>query len=935
MDNISMRGDFNGNFKVIEGKKSSRIGCFSFIVVLLVILIGAIKDPAITYQWFLHDVRHPEVFTKRYQVESGLFFSAFVLTLALLWFNLLEAVKLSSGFVTNADSRGVAVVAALLNFFRESGRGATRVVAGILAIILAGGFGANWNNYLLASHAQTFGQKDPLFGLDLGFFMFKLPWYKDLANYAFGTLLFTVVLTVGVYVGLQALASLAKIELSKPKIRQHISVLVGATIIVMAIRLGLNCFEFGLVDGEQFTGAGYAAVRELAVQEFVVGLVALLGVVVIIGGWAGQPFKLLAYGGGLTLVVSIIGTGIYPAIMQRVSALNKIAAETPYAARAIKFTRLGFSLDDIKVKDFAVTDNPAPTDIAAAKTTFDNMRLWDPGILRSALDQTQGFRPYYSFNDVDVDRYMIGGRQQMVMVSSRDMLLSGLQPSAATWLNTKLYYTHGYGVAMVPVNTATAMGDPDYLIKDMPVTATTEIPVKRPQIYFSNFQGNGGDEYSLVHTKIEEFDYPSTDGDKTSRWEGDRGIPVGGLWERLIFSIAFGDGNLLFSGNITSETKLLMHKDVLDRAQLLYPFLDFDPDPYLVVLDGKFVWILDGYTSSDKMPYSEHQSFGGKAVNYIRNPVKAVVDAYTGDIDAYAIDPNEPILKCWREVFPTLIKDKSAMPKGLEAHLRYPESMFMMQSAALTQYHVTEPTTFLTNGDAWDLPLNRGSNGEKAPLAAYNVQMRLPDEPKEGFMLIMPFTPRQKQNMSGWLAAHCDPADYGKLILYKFTKGSLVPGPEQMETAFNQDAAVGLVNRNFNNDQNQVMVGNLLVIPIGSSMMYAEPLFFKSRTAGLQARPELKKVILAFNGRIVIGENYADALQKLIGTQSTAPTTTTAVPTKGAPAPKTITASEAALAKEALDLMDQADQALRGGDFAKYGEIQKKLKGRLQQIVGQ
>ncbi len=936
MDNISIRSDFNGR---ITGdiRKVSKFGCFFFILLVLFIVVGAVLNPAITYQWFVHDVRHPEVFTRRYQVESALFFTAFFLTFGVLWFNFLQAVKLSSGFVINADSRGVAAVAALLNFIRNSGRGASRVIAGVLAIVMAGGFGSNWNEYLLSSHSQGFGHVDPLFGIDLSFFIFKLPWYKAVADYAFSVMMFAVVLTLGIYVGMQALASLAKIELSRPKIRQHLSLLGGITILILAMRLGLGCLEFGLVDGDQFTGAGYAAVRQLAVQEAVAGLVALLGFGTMLGGWLGRPYKFLVYGGALTLILSILGTGIYPEIVQRVFVEpNKIAAEGPFADRAIKMTRLGFSLDKIQVKDFTVADAPTAADVTASRTTLDNMRLWDPGVLNNALEQTQGFKRYYTFHDVDVDRYMINGKQQMVMISPRDIMLGGLDPTASTWVNNKLYYTHGYGVAVVPVNTSSSMGDPDYLVKDIPVKAISDIPVTRPQIYFSNYRNESDNQYSLVHTKIEEFDYPSAEGDKKSEWEGDRGIPVGGMWDRLIFSAAFGDGNLLVSGNISGSTKLLMHRDILDRASLLFPFLEFDPDPYLVVLHGNLVWVLDGYTSSDKLPYSRHLEWHGHATNYVRNPVKATVDAYTGEVNAYAIDSSEPILKCWREVFPTLIKDASAMPKGLDSHLRYPEGMFMAQSIALTQYHVTDPTTFLTNGDAWDMPYNRGISGEKAPMAAYNVQMRLPDEPKDGFMLILPFTPRQKDNMSGWLAAHCDPTDYGKLVLYKFTKGSLVPGPAQMETKFNQDENISYVNRTFNNDQNQVLVGNLLVIPIGESVMYAEPLFFRSKTAGIQAPPELKKVILAFKDTIVVDDTYAGALQKLVGArQPAAPAPSLASVVKPAAAPpKSSAEGQNALAREALKLMGQSDDALRAGDFAKYGELQKKLKAKLQELVG-
>lgn len=942
MDHISIHSDFKTEFRP-DPRKVSKFTIIVASLIVLFIIVTGVLNPVITYQWFIHDVRHPEVFTRRYEVESALFFFSFIATFIVFWFNFLQAVKLGSAFVVNADSRGVAVVAGLLNFVRNGGRGASRIISAVVALMFAGGFGANWNEYLLSSHAQSFGMKDPLFGLDLGFFLFKLPWLRAVTGYAFGVALFTTIVTIGIYVGLQALASLAKIEFSRPKIRQHLSMLIGFTLLVLAARLWLNRYDLVLADGEQFTGAGYTAVRQLVIQQIVAGLVAALALVTIVGGWVGQPFKLLLGGGVATVLFSIIGTGIYPAVIQRIYVEpNKIAAESPYAERAITMTRFGFGLDKIRMRDFSVQDRPSDADLAASRSTLDNMRLWDPTVLQTAMEQTQGLKGFYRFHDVDVDRYVINGREQTVMISPRDIYLPGLGGNANSWLYTKLTYTHGYGAVMAPVNTSTPMGLPDYLVRDMPVTSIPEIKIDRPQIYFSKFSDSNqdaSDDYVLVHTNVEEFDYPSEDGDKHSRWEGDRGIPVSGLWDRIMFSAALGDGNLLVSSNIVGSTRLLMHRDIVDRASLLYPFLQFDSDPYLVALNGKLIWILDGYTASDKLPYSNHVAWRDGLVNYMRNPVKVTVDAYTGDVDAYAIDPNEPILKCWREVFPKLIKDASQMPAGLDAHLRYPEDMFTIQAYQLTQFHVTDPTTFLTNGDAWDMPFNRGTSGDKEPLRAYNVEIRLPDEPKDGFMLILPFTPRQKDNMSGWLAAHCDPGEYGKLVLYRFTKGSLVPGPAQMETFFNQDESVSYINRTFNNNQNKVLVGNLLVIPIGQSVMYAEPLFFQSTTTGIQAPPELKKVILAFNGKIVVGDSYSEALQKLIGSQpaksAMAPPASANASTAPAAAVRAPSADEAALAKEVLGQMDQADQALRSGDFAKYGELQKKIKARLQQITAE
>ncbi|MBI3722156.1 MAG: UPF0182 family protein, partial [Fimbriimonas ginsengisoli] len=422
---------------------------------------------------------------------------------------------------------------------------------------------------------------------------------------------------------------------------------------------------------------------------------------------------------------------------------------------------------------------------------------------------------------------------------------------------------------------------PTFMTRDIPVRTIPELAIDRPQIYFSDFRGLRGepeDEYALVDTDVKEFDYPTEEGSNTHRWAGLGGIPVGTPWLRLLYSAALKDGNLLISGNITSRSRLLMHRGVLDRAQLLYPFLKFDPDPYIVILGGKLVWVLDGYTMTDMIPYS-HIEEGAERLNYARNPAKVTIDAYTGEPHAYAIQPDEPILAAYRSIYPGLVSDASELPAGLEAHFRYPEQLLMLQARQLTQYHVTDPGAFLANNDAWDLPLNRGMSGNMEPLEAYYVQMRLPDEPREGFMLILPFTPRQRNNMNGWLAAHCDPGDYGKLVLYRFTKGTNVPGPAQMESNFSQNAEIANINRQLTNDQSQIIVGNLLVVPIGQSVMYVEPMFLASRTVGIAPIPQLKKVILALKDKVVVGESYAEALAKLF------PAATAPAPQQAPPQP--------------------------------------------------
>lgn len=921
-------------------KKAARFGCGFVGLSVIVIFFLAALGPYTNYLWFLHDARHPEVVTTAYGTRGQLFAFAFFPAWALLHFSLRRALSLSMVYMQTAASFSQAVVTAIVRWVQTSGYDAVRYVAPALAFFSAMGISGEWSTMLLARHAQPFGVVDPIFHRDLSFFVFTLPWYRALVNFSVGLFVLTTLVTLGIYVGLQALAIVAKIELNRPQVRVHLGLLLGGTLILLGMQTWLKCYEYGTIDGTQFVGAGYTASMQLVVQQVLAGLLVLAGIGAIVGARTGRPYQLVAWGVGSCVAVFLIGLVAFPAILQRLYVEpNKLSVEGPYAARAIKMTRFAYGLDKIEDRDFDVQTAPSAADVAASQTTLDNMRLWDPEVLRQALDGLQGIKPYYTFNDVDIDRYVVGGKPRMVMLAPRDTTLAGLADSSRTWVNERLQYTHGIGVTISPVNETSSNGWPQFFAHDLPQLTTPDFKIDEPRLYFSDFRGPNNEpdeEYVLVDTKVDEFDYPAGETPKTTRWTGGRGIPVGGPMAKLAFSIVLGDGNLLVTPNVTSKSRLLRHRNIRERASLVLPFLKFDRDPYIVVLDGKLIWLMDAYTVSDSIPYAARAAGPGGTVNYIRNSVKVTVDAYTGEVNAYAIDPNEPILKAYREIYPTLIKDVSALPKGLREHFRYPEDLMDLQTYQLQVYHVSDPTIFLNNGDAWQLPLERGLSGSMDLMPPYYVMMKLPDEPTEGFMLILPFTPNQKGTLSGWMAAHCDPANYGKLVLYRYPQGSPLNGAAMEESTFNQDPAVSYINRQFSNDQSQIIVGNLLVVPIGKSVMYVEPLFLKSKTAGLQAAPELKKVLLGINGKIVVGDTYTEALDKLFGKNAAVPS-----PTTGAAPPSNSTATGAsklttapAAVKEALGLLDQADAALRAGDFAKYGELQKQARAKLRALSG-
>ncbi|MEZ0327522.1 MAG: UPF0182 family protein [Fimbriimonas sp.] len=903
-----------------------RVGSVLLGLVLIGSFLLSALIPYTDYLWFVHDVRYPAVFTTAYAARGTLFLTAFLISWAVLYFNLRQALNLTLIYLSAPESVGQAVISQTMKWVQDRGRTVLKYAAPFLAFVAAAGFANEWLTLLVARNAQSFGVNDPLFGLDLGFYVFTLPWYRALANYAFVLLVITAVATIGLYVGLQALALLARIELSQPRFRLHVSLLIGATLLALSLQTWLKSYEYTVADSAQFTGAGYVEVQEMIIQRGLALFIGLVALATILLPRRGKPYSIPMAGGIAAAVLWALGMLAYPTFVRRfVVDPDRLNKEGPFAERAIKMTRFAYGLDKIEVKDTQVQRRPTVEAVKASEATLGNMRLWDPEVLRTALESLQGMRPYYEFQDVDIDRYMIDGKQTPVMVSSRDILLDGLEPTARNWTNLRLRYTHGYGVTVSRVDRATNDGRPEFMVDGIPIQNRGAIRVEQPRIYFSDWRDGANQpesEYALVNTGEAELDYETATGATTHKWEGDRGVPVSGFLTRLAFSTVLRDGNLLVSPNVRAGAKLLMRRGVLERVGKVFPFLQFDSDPYLVVLGKKLVWVLDGYSTTGSIPYSA-RLFG---VNYIRNSVKATVDAYTGEVRGFAIEPEEPLLKAYRAIYPGLVRDLSEAPAGLKEHFRYPEDLLRMQAVQLQAYHVTNATTFLSNSDAWKIGTELDIHGQRAVLRPFYVQMQLPDQAKAGFMQILPFTPNRKPNMSGWLAAHCDPDSYGKLSMYRFV-GNTPDGPELMESNFNSTPEISEINRQFNNEQSSVLPGNLLVIPIGQSVMYVEPLFLQSVSQGIQAAPRLSWVVLAFSDRIVVGTSYEDALRRLLATSPTAPVV------RPPTAPNQPTPTEGPTPRKALELLEQADAAMRKGDWAKYGELQKQLRKVLEELV--
>ncbi|MFC1979906.1 UPF0182 family protein, partial [Chloroflexota bacterium] len=590
----------------------------------------------------------------------------------------------------------------------------------------------------------------------------------------------------------------------------------------------------------------------------------------------------------------------------------------------IQFTREAFALDRIEEQPFPAEESPSLQDIEQNEGTINNIRLWDPRPLKDTYNQRQSLRLYYDFNDVDVDRYIIDGEYRQVMLSARELSAEKLAGEAQTWVNRKLQFTHGYGLALSPVNEVSTQGLPTLLVKDIPPVG--KFNIERPQIYF----GEKTDEYVILNTKTEEFDFPMGDDNVYGYYEGKGGVNIGTFIRRLAYAWQLSDLNILISGELAPDSKVLYYRNIRERVSHLAPFLKLDSDPYLVVMDGRLFWIQDAYTTSDRYPYSE--PLGGN-LNYIRNSVKAVIDAYNGSVTFYVTDPEDALIQTYQSIFPELFVPAEQMPEFLRAHWRYPESMFNIQATVYQTYHMRDARVFYNKEDLWAIP-KEVYFGSEQPMEPYYIIMRLPDEEKEEFLLMQPFTPLSKKVTIGWLAARSDEENYGKLLAYLFPKERTVYGPSQIENRIGQDTVITEQLALWGRGGSRVIRGNLLLIPLGKSVLFVEPVFLEAETGGL---PELKRVIVVAGDKIAMEPTLEESLMAIFGTEAPPPALPPEPPVVKPPAPpapeEPVVADIASLIEEAQLHYDRAQQYLQEGDWAGYGSELEALKVVLNQLA--
>ena len=791
----------------------------------------------------------------------------------------------------------------------------------LIGFMMGGGASAFWKEYLMFQHGVPFDgyPADPVFGKNIGFYVFSLPFYNFLYGWTMTSLVFITIFTAVLHLfngGISLTNTGFEFSLF---CRAHLSILLGLMVALYGLSYQLSAYELLFSQIGKFYGAGYSAVNAKLVAFRVAEFISFIAAGLLFFNVFKRSFKLpVIVMVTLIPIYFILGT-VYPALQQKFIVVpNELDKEKPFIQNNIDFTRFAYGLDKVKEIPFENKRNLSYNDLKKNRETLDSVRLWDWRPLKQTYKQLQELKRYYYFNDVDVDRYIIDGKKIAVNLSARELSTDGLPGNTQTWQNKHLIYTHGYGAVMSRVDRITSEGLPEFLIQDIPPKTKVNISIDRPEIYY----GEHDAPYVITNTSIKpgEFDYPSGDENMYTTYQGTGGIKLDSFFKRLMASVSFGDINLLISGNISGESRLLIRRNIVEMARNYAPFLELDDDPYLTISDGKLYWIIDAYTTTDMFPYSTPINVNNRKLNYIRNSVKIIIDAYNGKINCYITDQKDPIIKAYSGIFPGIFKDIKDIPEGLKSHIRYPETIFNIQSYILLKYHMTNPNVFYNNEDAWAIPTQIYENSE-TEVHSYYLVTTLPGEKRSEFILILPFTPYQKNNMLAFLTAKCDVSDYGELQLYLLPKEKLNYGPMQIEARINQDPEISKQLALWSQKGTNVIRGNMLAIPIEESILFIEPLYLKAEKSEM---PELRKVIVSFADKVIMEDTLSASLEKLFyGGGFTA----SEIREGG------ITLKE--LADRAYMHYLKAEDNMKAGNWKDYGEELENLKRVLSQMKSQ
>ena len=900
------------------------------ITIALIVLIGLSLSKTLihilTESWWFDTVGFIDVFWIRITWQIVIWLTTFTVYALFLWANYYIALQLTK------DKEFRFLEQTTLEHY-------TNIIANLIALVLifivAFGGASNslpaWEEILKFFNSSQFNTLDPIYQKDVGFYIFKLPLYQDARNWFLSLFISSLILSVAVYILKGQIASNYHWKhWFTGKVKTHLSLLLASIALLIALGFWLKRYELLFSSEGVVFGAGYTdAHAKLFAYSFMSFAALTLGILFILAIWQ-TSIMFPIYGIIFYLIAWMLFNNFYPWFQQQfIVEPNELEKELPYIEHNIKFTRNAYDLEKVQRKSYPARNQLDNQTLQANKATIDNIRLWDYRPLLDTYKQLQEIRLYYKFNDIDIDRYRLDDNSYtQVMLSARELSYDQVPQRAKTWVNQRLKYTHGYGLVMSPVNEVTEDGLPVLLIKNIPPVSEQNLQVTQPAIYY----GESTNDYIFTGTSTQEFDYPLGKENAFTNYQGKGGVSIPNLFSRLAYAYERNSLKILISRYFTSDSRIHYHRNIQERVRQVAPFLRFDHDPYVANIDGRLQWIIDAYTISDRYPYAEPVQQSDNAasllqrrnladivkgnVNYLRNSVKVVIDAYDGTMQFFVVDEEDPVLNSYRQIFPNLFQPKAAIPSALKAHFRYPLDLFAIQAQVYMSYHMSDGQVFYNQEDLWRFP-NQVYEGNEQIMEPYYVIMSLPEEPQEEFILIMPFTPVNKDNMIAWLAARSDGENYGKLLLYEFPKQELVYGPSQIEARIDQNPEISQQLTLWSQEGSRVIRGDLLVIPIEKSLLYIEPVYLRAERGQL---PELKRIIVAYDKEVVMTPSLEESLATIFGAKKE---------------PKPISRTEETqprsnLRQSGWNLYQKAQEALRQGNWSEYGRYQQELEKLLQ-----
>ena len=885
-------------------------------IFLVIIIIGATTDWIVEWLW-LANLGYDQVFWTIKVTQALLLIGSLVVALIYVLPNMNYLGKKFSTMSFGQSPLGQ------LNIQNISTQKIKNVFYGLgaaVSVFFSFAFFMRWDTYFRFHWNETFGQVDPVFGHDIGFYVFRLPFIELIQNSLASLVFFVTVATIILYIYSGALSLSGKSLMAPSGIKKHISINLGIWLLLLAWGYYLQRYDLLYNASGVVYGASYVDVNIKLPVYWILCVLCLVLSLLAFSQLYKNRFKWLAVGGVATILIGGIGSGILPGIVQKfVVEPSELQIEEPYIQNNIDQTRKAYALDKMNTQSYSA--EPAEemnwSTVQQNEQTIENIRLWDPRLLIQTYRQLQEIRLYYQFYDVDVDRYQTNEGYMQMMVSARE-LSEQLPEQADTWVNRRLQYTHGYGLVMSPVAQEGAQGDPRLVIKDIPPVSEMGLNVDQPAIYY----GSHNSDYKIVDTNVEELDYPRGDKNVYTHYQGTSGVGIGSFFKKLLFAWQFGDMNILLTDYINEDSKIIFWKRIEDRVRQIAPFLRLEDDPYLVLSDGKLYWMQDAYTTSPHYPYSEPYN---NQYNYIRNSVKVVVDAYNGSVDFYVSNEDDPVLNVYRDIFPDMFQSMDQMPDGLRRHVRYPIHYFKAQIDKYNKYHMTTPQVFYNNEDLWTRP-NEKYGGQSITMEPYYVLTKLPGQEELQYLLISPLTPQNRDNMIGWMAANSDYPNYGEVSVYQLPKDRLILGPAQIEARIDQDTEISRQLALWDQRGSRVIRGNLMVIPIQNSFIYVEPVFLIAEGVDI---PQLQRVIATSGEKIAMQPTLWQSIEALYGKRDERIATAEIDTTTALPARPTAGGSEQFTRLQGL--WDEANQALQNGNWQEFGTKMDEIKNLLNQ----